>query len=200
MKFLHVLTSHFSSPTSQSGMTLIETLVAISILSLSIVAPMTLTMQSLSAAYFARDQVIASNLAQEAAEAVRARRDANILIIALDPTATCNGEPMDIMCGIPLDQDFTVDVLQNPPLIDQCSGDCVNLRLSPDGLYGYEGGWDETQFRRIVHAENVNEGVNQDEIRLTVTVERINARFQASPTVIQENLYRWVRDSTAEEE
>ena len=73
-----------TTKTSQAGMTLIETLVAITILTVAIVSPMSLTMQSLSASYYARDQVIAFNLAQEAIESLRARRDANILHISYD--------------------------------------------------------------------------------------------------------------------
>ena len=88
------------------GMTLIETLVAISILAVAIVAPMTLTMQSLSSAYYARDQVVASNLAQEAIESVRAVRDGNILRIALNgPDVACT--PTSLLCNIPIDTDFT---------------------------------------------------------------------------------------------
>ena len=62
-----------------SGFTLIETLVAISLLSVSIVAPMALASQSLAAAYYARDQITAYHLAQEAIEAMRSIRDRQIL-------------------------------------------------------------------------------------------------------------------------
>ena len=70
-------------PTSESkGFTLIETMVAISILMVAIVAPMSLAAQSLSAAYYARDQITAFYLAQEGIEVVRSVRDTNILKIA----------------------------------------------------------------------------------------------------------------------
>ena len=52
--------------TMKKGFTLIETLVAVSLLTVAIVAPMTLTARSLSAAYYARDQITAFHLAQEA--------------------------------------------------------------------------------------------------------------------------------------
>ena len=57
------------------GFTLIETLVAVSLLAVVIVAPMSLTTQSLSSAYYARDQMTAFHLAQEAIESVRSVRD-----------------------------------------------------------------------------------------------------------------------------
>lgn len=180
-------------------MTLVETLVAVSILSVAIVAPMSLTMQSLAAAYYARDQVIASNLAQEAVEAVRAVRDANILRLALTSNATCptDGEPLHLLCGIPTSgQSFTIDARTNPPEITQCAGECPMLRTD-NNLYGYGSGWAETAFRRTVVAEYVSGG--QDEIRITVTVQREDSFRSSPPVVISENLYRWVSDGSGGE-
>jgi prepilin-type N-terminal cleavage/methylation domain-containing protein len=183
---------------TEKGMTLVETLVAISILAVSIVAPMTLTMQSLSAAYYARDQVIASNLAQEAIEAVRAVRDANILVLALNSGATCPDDslPMHLLCDIPIGQDFIIDVRTDPPEITTCGGECPKLKTD-NNLYGHESSWTiETPFRRIVHAEYVSGG--EDEIRVTVTVERQAGAHTAPDVVISENLYRWVNDGSGE--
>src|SRR4051812_26467647 len=66
-------------PTS-AGFTLLETMVAVTLLSVAIVAPMSLTAQSLGSAYYARDEVTAFYLAQEGLEVVRNVRDNNILI------------------------------------------------------------------------------------------------------------------------
>lgn len=178
-------------------MTLVETLVAISILAVAIVAPMTLTMQSLSAAYYARDQVIASNLAQEAIEAVRAVRDHNILVLALDSGATCPDDllPMHLMCGIPLGgQDFIIDVRTDPPEIETCVGVCEKLKTD-NNLYGHDDAWTtETPFRRTVTAEYVSGA--EDEIRVVVTVEREAGAHTAPAVVLEENLYRWVNDGS----
>ncbi|HWO07321.1 MAG TPA: prepilin-type N-terminal cleavage/methylation domain-containing protein [Candidatus Paceibacterota bacterium] len=190
-------TAHCLPPAS-SGMTLVETLVAVSILAVSIVAPMTLTMQSLAAAYYARDQVIASNLAQEAIEAVRAIRDANILTLALNAGATCpsDGQPMHLLCSIPIDQDFIIDARIDPPAITPCAGECPKLKTD-NNLYGHDPTWTiETPFRRVVRAEYVSGA--QDEIRISVTVTRVEGLHAAPPVVLQENLYRWVNDGTSE--
>ena len=82
----------------RSGFTLIETLVAISLLAVAIVAPMSLTTQSLSSAYYARDQMTAFHLAQEAIESVRSVRDENILANEADLLAgiPAGGEPVVI--------------------------------------------------------------------------------------------------------
>src|SRR3989344_5745503 len=72
-------TWHLAPSISSRGFTLIETLVAVTLLSVAITAPMSLTTRSLAAAYYARDQITAFHLAQEAIESVRHARDHNIL-------------------------------------------------------------------------------------------------------------------------
>jgi type II secretory pathway pseudopilin PulG len=172
-------------------MTLIETLVAITILTVAIVAPMSLTMQSLSAAYYARDQIAAFNLGQEAIESVRSIRDGNILRIAYDqPHADCT--PTTLLCTIPIGTAFTIDTRNNA--ISTCSGTCPYLQTDGD-LYGYQSGWASTKYRRTVEAEYV-EGT-QDEIRVTVTVEWTTGGLnQVRSFTIYENLYRWVNDGS----
>jgi type II secretory pathway pseudopilin PulG len=176
-------------------MTLIETLVAITILSVAIVAPMSLTIQSLLAAYYARDQVVASNLAQEAIESVRAVRDGNILRIALNiPEGSCS--PTNLLCGIPIGEDFMIDTRDNE--ITDCDIDgtpaCDPLQTDPaQTLYGYQSGWVDTQFVRVVRAEFVD--AEENEIRITVTVTREGGGVFPS-IVIHENLYRWVEDGS----
>jgi len=190
------------APSAQRGMTLVETLVAVSILAMAIVAPMSLTMQSLSAAYYSRDQVIASNLAQEAIEAVRAVRDRNILMLALgENPANCvfDGEPFHILCDIEIGRDFIIDARVNPPDIDTCAGVCANM-LTDGNLYGHgSSGWigtpNPSSFRRSVHAEYV--GTGRDEIRVTVTVQRTDALRPPPPVILSENLYRWVADGVS---
>ncbi len=171
-------------------MTLIETLVAITILTVAIISPMTLTMQSLSASYYARDQMGAFNLAQEAIESVRSIRDGNILRIAYDqPDPNCN--PMTLLCNIPIGTDFTIDTRDNS--IATCAGACTALQTDGD-LYGYQSGWTDTRFTRTVRAEFV-EGT-QDEIRIAVTVTWEAGARQTRTFTLYENLYRWVNDGS----
>jgi prepilin-type N-terminal cleavage/methylation domain-containing protein len=177
---------------TEKGMTLIETLVAITILSVAIVAPMTLTMQSLAAAYYARDQVVSFYLAQEAIESVRSVRDNNILRIALnEPDASCT--PTNLLCGIPIAQDFIIDSRNDN--IDPCGGTCPVLETDGN-LYGYDDEWDDTLFRRTVYAEFTDE--DEDEVLITVTVTREGGVRSLPPFVLQEHLYRWVNDGSGE--
>ena len=175
-----------------AGFTLIETLVAVSLLSVAIVAPMSLTTKSLAAAYYARDQIVAFHLAQEAVETVRHFRDNNILQTAL-------GNPTDILAGIPLGIPFTVNTIDDSIDSAACnSGTCPPLQLDPtQTFYGYGNGWTDTRFTRTVEVETVadNGGVPQ-EIRVTVTVSWRTGSFQTREVRIRQNLYRWVNDAT----
>ena len=68
---------------NKKGFTLVETLVAISVLMLSVLGPITFAAQGIQNTYYARDQIIAFYLAQEGIELIRAKRDNN----ALDSTS-----------------------------------------------------------------------------------------------------------------
>ena len=180
---------------TNQGFTLIETLVAISILVVAIVAPMSLATQSLSSAFYARDQVTAFHLAQEAIEAVRSIRDGNILKNAY-------GEETDLMGDIPTDQPFIIDTRDNS--ITSCtSGICPQLK-SDGNFYAYgadpydsgETGWTTTRFTRTINAAWVNVD-NHDEMRVSVTVAWKTGVFQARTFTISQDLYRWVNDGTA---
>lgn len=69
----------------QSGFSLVETLVALSILLIAVVAPISLIGDSLHKIYYAKDQMIAINLAQEGIEIMRSARDTNKLRNTVSP-------------------------------------------------------------------------------------------------------------------
>lgn len=179
------------------GFTLIETLVALSLLSVAIVAPMTLVSQSLKSAYYARDQVTAYNLAQEGIEAVRAIRDGNILVNAL------SSANVDLLTGIAVDgQPFVIDARN-----DQIWTTCTDRPLKTDGtLYGYgtdpctqsgSDGWTPTRFHRSLVATFVDAA--HDEIRIESTVRWRTSSYQERTFTIYENMYRWIEDGSAEQ-
>lgn len=171
------------------GFTLIETMIAVSLLSIAIVAPMTLTMQSLQTAYYARDQMTASNLAQEAIESIRSIRDGNILNNAE------GGATVNLLNGIPIGTDFTIDARNN--VTSSCSGTCSPLQTDGN-FYGYNAGWTNTNFTRTIHADYVpTPGVASDEIRVQVTVTWRTGKLQSKSLVLYENMYRWVADGSA---
>ena len=189
-----------STRTTQ-GFTLIETMVAISLLTVSIVSPMSLAAQSLASALYARDQITAFYLAQEAIETVRSARDGSIL-------QDSQGANVDLLSCIPstTGQPFTVDASQgndsgtNCPHMALCPGGvCPPLETRQvDGIYGYSGGtsgWATTNFTRVATATFIAGTTN--EIKVTATVSWHTGSYQTRSFTISENLYRWVNDGSA---
>ena len=80
--------------TKQSGFTLVETLVAITILLLVIVGPMTISSNAAKSTTYSSDQVIAFFLAQEGAELVQAYRD-DYFLEYLDDVISGASSPID---------------------------------------------------------------------------------------------------------
>jgi prepilin-type N-terminal cleavage/methylation domain-containing protein len=178
---------------SKRGFTLVETLAAILLISVAIVAPMGLTVQSIEGAYYARDQITASNLAQEGIEGVRSVRDANILTTAL-------GTQTNLFKGIPTGNAFEVDgtqIFPNNVIIDSsCSGGCQSLATNGT-LYGYpsDSGFNKpTIFTRTMTASVVRSdgsGTAQ-EIQVTSTVSWKTAAYKTNSITLTENLYNWI--------
>jgi len=151
----------------KEGFTLIETLVAISVLLGAVITPMVIASQGIAITTYARDQVIAAYLAQDAVEYVIAKKKQNTfdLINAL-PGVDDWLEGLE-KCG---DSDgCTIDTTL--PLTDQenattCpSGVCPPLKYHDiTGAYGYgdSSEWVESRFTRKVHSfvlENPEEAV-----------------------------------------
>lgn len=177
--------------THNTGFTLIETLVAITLLTIAVVTPMALTNRSLSASYYARDQITAFYLAQEGIELVRAVRDGNILEHVRGGTADTFAFPgISNVDGAV----FTVDT--HVPIgnsMQTCAGTCPPLQT--DGVfYGYEGGWRDTIFTRTVRTNFVD--ATQDELKVSVEISWQSGAYQRRSFTISESLYRWLPDST----
>jgi len=186
---------------SRGGFTLVETLVAISILSLAITGPMVIAQKGIGSSVYARDQVTAFYLAQEAVEYIRNVRDTNRIADYIDPNpphvtdwlwefdqngANCmNPSKCQIDTGA-----------GNPPgsftspspgsgagaAINACTisnGLCANPIYfnSATNFYGYggtTGSWTPTQFTRTVDIKEIVTGV---EAVVTVTISWQTAIF-----------------------
>ncbi len=134
-----------------AGFTLVETLVAISILLVVIIGPMTIAQKGIQNAYFAREQVTAVFLAQEAIEAIRELRDADALIAYDDGSSGDNtwawysGLESSCMGS----GGCAYNVFDNT--FEACNPDC-KLKLDASGNYNYEPGI-PTPFTRKVYIE-----------------------------------------------
>lgn len=91
---------------SQSGQTLVETLLATFILTTSLVAGLSLAIYALTSSAVSENQVIASNLAREGIEAVRMMRDSNWLAAEPDPASPDTDVTDDLQSCVDLSGSF----------------------------------------------------------------------------------------------
>ena len=147
-----------------AGFTLIETLVAIGVFTMAIVAPLTAASRALQAAGVARDTLIATNLAQEDLELARWSRSTAYL----GNLSTTNLNVGLANCIAPKACDATYANEVNNAFMECTGGTCPPLLLNSTGFYNHTAG-NTSQFRRsmtVVVGPNGQAGVS----RATVTV------------------------------
>lgn len=153
------------------GFTLVESLVAISILSMSIAATFTAVQSSLQNSSIAKDQATAFFLAQEAVEFIKNKRDENALI-SLDESPQTTKWLTGISDVSTDDCWFGgggvgkktcyVDVTASLPAntIQSCSGgfgSCPVLLKDSNNLFGYQSGT-STVFKREIQLTDIVTG------------------------------------------
>jgi prepilin-type N-terminal cleavage/methylation domain-containing protein len=171
------------TPISQNasrGFTLVETLVAITILMIALTVPFYSLQQAIVASNAARDQLVASSLAEEGAEYIYYLRDSNYLANAswLTGMDAClsGGAPYGCMA----------DPSQNT-LTSCVSTGCNPLKLSASNLYTYAGSGPTTRFTRTVKIEQVT----ATEAKVTVTVTWVSGHRNYS-VIVTDTLYNWL--------
>lgn len=130
----------------ERGFTLIETFVAITILVTAVAGPLTLAQKGLTSALIARDQLMASFLAQEGIEYVRQQRDSNSLqgLSWLNGLSACIG------------QDCMIDAAADSAPAT-CSGACSTLRFDESThFYGYDSSDSLSPYTRTVRIDELS--------------------------------------------
>lgn len=151
------------SKTKENGFTLVETLVAIAILLVIIVGPMSIAQKGIQNAFFAREQLTAVFLAQEAIEGVRELRDNNA-IDAYDSTAFIDDTRNWLsISNIPM-ACRTGGCAYDDGVIESCdtNNGCLLKYDSTSGLYTHGGGGgavDSIFTRTVTVGEEVGGGV-----------------------------------------
>jgi prepilin-type N-terminal cleavage/methylation domain-containing protein len=170
------------------GFTLLETMVAIAVLLIAVVGPISIIGKSLQNIYFARDQMVAINLAQEGIEAVRQRRDTNFLNGSTWDSGFGSG---DCQGGFTCLIDATLAGLPSPSII-KCAAPCADTKVYIDGANGtyhqylsVPVGKTPTNFTR-----KVDTVVSANEDKVTSTVTWRTGGLSGSITV-SENIFKW---------
>ena len=157
----------------QKGFTLIETLVAIAILLIAVVGPISLIGDALHKLYYAKDQMIAINLAQEGIEVVRQRRDSDML-------GTVGAD----IFSLPNPIYYTVDASSASLNISTAGQKPVYI----NGDFYAQSGGTATQFTRLITITSVGSGTT--ERKVTSTVEW-KTGGQTGTITVSEYLFKW---------
>lgn len=181
------------------GFTLVETLVAVLLLSIAISGPLTIASKGLTATLVAKDQFTGFYLAQDAMEYVRFLRDSS----CLGATSDASGCPANVWLSslsacVSADGSASchVDSLGHyPDVPTACSGTCPILRYDTTNRYfNYSTAVPVTgqRFVRSVSIKNDPGGTTPDEAVVTVTVswtDRVGVT--RVPITVRESIFRW---------
>jgi prepilin-type N-terminal cleavage/methylation domain-containing protein len=162
------------------GFSLVETLVAITVLLFAITGPLTIAHRAISDSRVAKNQTTAIFLAQDAMEHIRNVRDSNNIDKAgnwLRYIDACSSTCI-------------VDTLNTAPnsIDSSCGGsDCPALRFdSSSGLYGYNSGWAESIFTRTITLSSLS--ANEAEVTVNVNWGK---GVMARSLSLKENILNW---------
>jgi len=167
-------------PAGRQGFTLIETMIALTIITFAILGPISLATYSIKVSTLAKNQVVASFLAQDAMEYIKNWRDNNYL----------NTEPwlkdLDEPCTTPLgcSVDTTLSWGDNNA-VKNCTGTCPLIKY--DGAsYNYDTGTDTIFTREYI----IDENVNDQEAKVAIIVSWVD-RFGTHTFELEDHIFNW---------
>lgn len=182
-----------------SGFTLVETLVAISIFTMSILALLSILSQGISNTNYAKRKIIASYLAQEGIEYMRNMRDTFVLY---DGTSSQNGwtnfnnKLVNVSCPTNgcyfddqnLDYNSHSQQMVSVATLFDCNASCPTLLYDANtGSYNYNiSGVDSGFIRKIKVTQ-----INADETKVLSTVYFTQGSGNYNIT-FSEDLFNWV--------
>lgn len=187
---------------SKKAFTLIETMVAISILLISVVGPLEIASKGLFSAMYAKEEITAFYLAQEGVELIKNVRDSNYLVDAY--TATGNTNWLSKVSECVLDATHTVGCTIDPTQfsneddeIETCDEDdlCPPLKFDgTSGIYSYsvDPGVEESKFTRTVSI--VYDPITPNEAKVVSTVAWSSSLLgNQKSTTLTATIFNWQR-------
>jgi len=152
---------------SSKAFTLIEILIAITVITIGVVGSYAAITKVASITFSNSDRFIASRLAQEGIEIVTNIRDANWVKKEVDwKNGLSGGDHL-----VQYDQEELLEYSDTP------------LKIDSDGFYNYDSG-SPTKFTRKVTITPIG----QDEIEVKI---QVTWSGKGSPLVVEEHLYNW---------
>ena len=166
----------------KKAFTLVETLVAVTILSIAVVGPMFSSAQNIKLASFSQNQLVAFYLGQEAIEYVRNVRDTNLINLSgdwLNGLTVCKGAT-----------GCYIDIIKIPVTVNVCATSCPKLDFNGVNYTYKSGGADGNSiFTRTVKIDNAVR-VDGDEAKISIFV---NWKDKDIPKTmnLQDNIFNW---------
>lgn len=183
------------------GFSLIETLVAVLLLTIAIAGPLTLASKGLTATTVAKDQFVAFYLAQDAMEHVRYLRDTAMLCLAAGSTSgPCAGvsDWLSLLANCKGSTGCRFDSLgNNPPAPVVCETPCMVLKYNrtlKNYNYDTSGSSDVSdtpqQYVRTIKVDDTTLGSSEAVVTVSVSWTDL-AGVSHAPVTIRENLFKW---------
>ncbi len=183
--------------TGPGGFTLIETLVAVLMLTLTIAGPLTIASKGQTATLVAKDQFIAFYLAQDALEYVRFLRDGACLAATSDatgcPSAAWMAPLNNCLTSVSTNGCTLSSLGSHPDAPAACGASaCVAMNFdTTNKVYNYNGAMPVAP-QKFVRTVKIDAGSIADEAVVTITVSWSTiAGVTPAPVTIRENLLRW---------
>lgn len=168
-----------------NGFTLIETLVAVAILSAAVAGPLVMSIKNISSASISQDQLVAFYLGQEVIEYVKNIRDTNLINGSgnwLNGLSACKGESSgeegSVGCYVDVKSDTVADCGANS---------CPKLQFDGQN-YNYTTG-DESVFTRTVKIDDTV-GIGGDEAKISVFL-KWTGKYGEKTMILQDNIFNW---------
>lgn len=165
---------HSRGTTSSSGQSLIETLFAVALLTITIVGALSLLSQVSATAVRARDQFLAANLAQEGVELVQNIRTTNWIQ---------NQDWLTNLAAGTYCSDFT----STPPALTTSGSPCT-LYLNASNMYVLANTGSSSKFARLILLSN---GVDGDGHAYLDVQSEVTWNSGSHSLTSEEHLYNW---------
>lgn len=180
----------------QRGFTLVETMVAVTVLAAALVGPYTAVQNALTGSRVARDQLTGSALAQEGLEYIRSIRDNNYLNNRTWMHQLSGYSCFSITTTLPTNH-CVVDPSKGDPhtaspstgAVAACSlASCQPLYVTPTGLYTQDSAAGTvSRFKRTIQMTTIS----SREVKVYVTVSWTTSG-QAYSVTVTDNLQDWL--------
>lgn len=180
---------------NKSGFTLVETLIALSIFSISVVGLMVVLGKGISDANFAKYKNTASYLAEEGVEYIRNMRDTYVLYDSNPSDGWTQFLAKFAQCtttnGCKYDDSLTSYDLNSLKSmnVNQCNGNVCSLYYDTStGRYGWTASATSSFYTRVITMKAVDGSPDEIQIKCTVTW---STNGSPHSVVFADNLFAW---------